>query len=179
MSKVENFWSERIPITRAFFAIFLSILLISGSGLMIELYYLHVKQHRYQNEKYTIKALIPVTSSKDQLQIKLLKELLGLSNVRSAQLYRFNTKRAEQKLLSFPLIKKVTIKKKHPDTLLIEYQLREPVAYLGGYENTAIDSSGVLIPIEPYLSPKEWPMLYFFTPYSKKKTILGYANRSR
>jgi hypothetical protein len=41
-----------------------------------------------------------------------------------------------------------------PNVLGVEYKLREPVAYLGGFKNIALDENGVVFFVTPFFAPK-------------------------
>lgn len=149
-----------IPLGRAVVWIFLSVLMVSGLAWMGWLYYLHLKELRYQDKQYAITAIVQTTSQSEGLNTGYFAELLGLSVDRPSNLYQFDTKEGTQTLLACPLIKKAVIKKILPQTLYIDYLMRTPAAYVGDYTNTALDREGILFPFNPFYTPKRIPILF-------------------
>lgn len=152
--------SEKIPFNRAFLWILLSTLLFSGSALMGWLYYLHIREKRLQDDQYRIVAIVQRTPQQESLKTSYLAEWLDLSLDQPINLYQFNTKEAERKLLACPLIKQATIQKIRPGTLYIQYHMRTPFAYLGDYANTALDTEGYIFPVRPFFTPKKLPVIH-------------------
>lgn len=150
---------QKVPLSKAFLWILGSTLLISGTAFMGWLYYLHVKEKRYQDDQYQIAAIVQSNLQSDALKTAYLAEVLDLSLDRPVNLYQFNVKEGVNTLLSNPLIKEASIKKILPGTLLIHYQMRTPLAYLGDYANTVIDEGGALFPFRPFFTPKRLPIL--------------------
>lgn len=124
------------------------------------LYFLHVRDRRFNDDQYRIVAIVQNTSDADALKTVYLAELLDLSLDKPVNIYYFNLQKATEKLLNHPLIKEATIKKILPGTLYIDYQMRTPIAYIGELSNTAIDHEGYLIPFHPFYTPKRLPTLY-------------------
>lgn len=151
---------EKLPLSRALLWILLSVLLISGTAFMGRLYFLHVKERRLRDDQYRITAIVKKGAAKNPLQTAYLAELLGLSADRPMNLFLFNAHEGAQKLLASPVIKKAEIKKVVPGTLLIDYQTRNPVAYLGNASNTLLDAEGYLFPHRPFYAAKELPVFY-------------------
>lgn len=151
---------DQIPLGKALLWIFLWTMAISGSAWMGWLYYLHLNHAKMSNDEYRIIAIIQSTPQSEGLKTVYLAELLNLSLDRPVNLYQFNTSEAERLLLASPLIKAVTLKKIHPGTLYIDYQIRTPVAFLADYTNTAIDEEGYLFPVSPFYTPKKLPTIY-------------------
>lgn len=144
---------ERIPLSKAFLIIFLSTLFVSGPAAIGVWTYQHLKSLRESNEKYRIVAIV----QPGPLKTEYFAELLELSVDKPKNLYKFNLIDAQKKLLASPLIKNVALKKVIPGTLMIDYQVRRPIAFIGDYSNTAMDDEGVLIPFKPFFTPKKLP----------------------
>lgn len=128
---------------------------------MLWLYYLHLIHLRYHDNQYRITALVQICNQPAPLKTQYLAELLDLSVDKPAHLYRFDLKKAKERLLASPWIKNAEIKKIHPQTLEIDYEMRQPVACLGDYRNAAFDSEGKVIPLEPHFNSKGLPIVYF------------------
>lgn len=135
---------------------FLALLLVTLIGLI---FYPIVRYAWGENE---IKTIVQKTSSQDVLKCSYLAELLGLSSQKKTYLYRFNTKEAEDTLhQKAAQIKEVQIEKIKPHSLFVEYSLRQPIAYVADFANTAIDEEGILFPFAPFYTPKYLPEIYF------------------
>lgn len=118
------------------------------------------RHKRLTDEKYRVVALVTTGPEKELLKTAYLAELLELSADSKTSLYAINTKQAEDKLLTSPLIASAKIKRIPPDTLYIDYEVRKPLGLLADYQNTAIDRTGHLFPVTPFFSPKHLPELY-------------------
>lgn len=151
---------RKIPLNTALSLILLSVLVLSGSVGLAILYFQHVKENHASNDAFNIVAIIQTTSHHEALNTAYLAELLDLSTDKPTNLYRFNSKEAQRKLLASPLITHVEIKKVRPGTIYIDYEMRRPIAFLSDYSNTAIDSKGVPFPFSPFFTPKSLPEIY-------------------
>lgn len=124
----------------------------------------HSKKEKIQSKEYSITAIIQTGPEKEALKTCYLAELLDLSVDKPTNLYAFDVKKGEEKLLSSPLIQSAHIKKVLPNILYIDYEVKKPVASLGDYQNIAIDKDGYLFPMIPFFSPKELPEIYLGLP---------------
>lgn len=127
------------------------------------------KERRFTSDKYKIAAIVQTGSEKEALRTVYLAELLDLSFDAPKNLYALDLKKAEQALLSSPLIAKAKVKRMPPNTLYVDYEVRKPIAWLADYKNTAIDEKGYLFPVAPFLSPKELPEIYLGLPAFEKE----------
>lgn len=135
------------------------IILISAISLFV-FGCLGVIYNSYSNKPrkiYPIKSIVQKTKSVEKLKTKIFLDLLDLTTEKMTDLNKFDLKKAEEKLRSFPLIDQVKIAKVYPETLSIEYVLKEPMFFVADFKNVAIDEKGYLFPIEPYLAPKKLP----------------------
>lgn len=161
--------AKQIPLRDALLWIFLSVLLISGPPLAAWFYYVPRKRQLHSDEQYRIEAIVQTTPQKEALKTVYLAELMRLSIDKPANLYQFDSAKAEKLLLNSPVIRKAKIKKIPPSTLYIDYEMRTPVVYLGDYQNAALDAEGVLIPVSPFFTPKRIPIFYLGTGSQEKK----------
>lgn len=152
--------ANHMPSSKAFFWIFLSTLLISGTAWMSWFYNLQFKKASQQDTKYNVIALTQSSQPREGLKTVYLAQLLGLSVDQPTNIYRFSIENGEKKLLSSSLIKEAKIKKILPGTLYIEYVMREPLAFLEEYSNTVLDEKGYLFPLNPYYTPKKLPRFF-------------------
>ncbi|MBS4168508.1 hypothetical protein [Parachlamydia sp. AcF125] len=150
----------KIPLSQAIVWILLSTVLVSGSVGMGILYYLHLRDLRTRDDQYNISAIVQTTSHTDALKTVFLAELLDLSIDRPTNLYRFNIEEAKRKLQACSLIKKAEIKKIKPSAIWIDYSMRQPIAFLGDFTNTALDENGFLFPFKPFFTPKKLPEIF-------------------
>jgi len=110
--------------------------------------------------EYTISKIIQTGPEKEALPTVYLTELLELSFDEPQKLYTFNEEEGKEKILLSPVISEVKVKKIKPDTIYIDYTLRQPVAFLADFVNTAIDGMGTLFPLSPFYTPKRLPEIY-------------------
>ncbi len=127
-------------------------------------FWTHHRRAKLSDAKYRIVALIQTGPEKEALKTAYLAELLGLSADNPVSLYSFDIQKAEEKLLSSPLIVQASVKRLPPGTLSIDYEVRKPIAWLADYKNTGIDRDGYLFPIAPFFSPKQLPEVYLGLP---------------
>ena len=145
---------------KALLIIFGSMMMVSGSFFLIQWYFSSVYGMRLNDPQYQIVAIVQTGPKKEALKTVYLAELLELSTDQPTNLYQFNTKDAESKLLGSPLIKAAQVKKVKPGVVYIDYTVREPIAFLGDYTNIAIDQEGYLFPFQPFFTPKKFPEIY-------------------
>jgi hypothetical protein len=152
--------SEKVPLKKALLWIFFSALAVSGSTWLCFLYYQHVRDLHANDDTFKIVAIVQTSSQQEILKTVYLAELLDLSLDKPVNLYSFNTKDARRKLLSNPLIRQANVKKIRPGTVYIDYALRQPVAFLADFTNTAIDVDGYTFPFKPFFTPKKLPEIF-------------------
>lgn len=135
------------------------ILSLGGYGLWKQ-----YRSERLQSEAYRLTAIIQTGPEKEALKTAYLAEILGLSADHPTQLYAFDVKKGEKKLLASPLIRSAKIKRLPPNTLYIDYEVRKPAAWLADYKNVAMDREGHFFPVAPFFSPKHLPEIYLGLP---------------
>lgn len=94
---------------------------------------------------------------KEALKTSYLAEVIQLSADRPLLARRFDTIFAQQRLKASPVIKQAHVKVIKPDTVYIDYTVRQPIAALFDFENVALDEDGVPFPIVPFFTPKKLP----------------------
>ena len=119
------------------------------------------KEARKKEDRYLITSIIQTGLDQKALKTDELASLLSLSRDKPTNLYLFDLKAGEKKLRAFPVIKEAFLKRKGPDTLYIDYTLREPLAMVADFENVAVDGEGKLFPFSPFFSPKNLPEVRF------------------
>lgn len=101
--------------------------------------------------------IVQTGPQKEALKTPYLAELIHLSADRPVIAKHFDPLLAKQRLTSSPVIKSAVVKVIKPDTVYIDYTVRQPIAALFEFDNTAIDDSGVPFPIVPFFTPKKLP----------------------
>ncbi len=149
--------SAHIPFRQALLWIIGSTLLISGTAALI----LFSSRSKSIDESGQLTTIVSTSGSKDRLKSAILEEILELSFDQPITLSELDIDAATEKLLSHPIIESAKISKIPPDTLFVDYDLKEPVAEVINWKNCAMDSIGNLFPLIPFYSPKRLPKVYF------------------
>ncbi|MBP9840933.1 MAG: FtsQ-type POTRA domain-containing protein [Simkaniaceae bacterium] len=123
--------------------------------------YLESQEEKKRDDRYLITAIIQTGLDQKALKTDYLASLLSLSKDHPTNLYAFDLEEGKEKLLACPVIKEASLKRKPPDTLYIDYTLRQPLAMLVDFENTAVDEEGRIFPFSPFFSPKKLPEVRF------------------
>ena len=101
--------------------------------------------------------LVQTGPQKEALKTPYLAELIQLSADRPIIAQKFDPILAKRNLKASPVIKNAVIKVIKPDTVYIDYTVRQPIAWLYDFDNVALDDEGVPFPIIPFFSPKKLP----------------------
>lgn len=124
--------------------------------------------------------IVQTGPQKEALRTPYLAELIELSADHPVIADRFDPAHAKQKLLQSPVIQSAFVKVIRPDTVYIDYTVRQPIAWLFDFDNIALDEEGVPFPIIPFFSPKKLPEIVLglknFTwsrPLKDQKTVLA------
>lgn len=153
--------------------ILLPLGMIAGLVFTVVFLYFRYTQERSQDSRYNIVAVVQCCQQGEGVRTSLLTELLQLSIDAPTNLYSLNTDQAQQLLLNCPVFLHSEIKKIMPGTLYIEYSLRKPIAYLHDYSNTAIDEQGMLLPFNPFYTPKNIPELIVGFEFPESTPVWG------
>ena len=153
---------KKIPLPKALAWIVFSTLFFSGGAF----YLTRTLSHARQKKVYALENQIQLIIQKGELKTIHLAELMGLSKNRPTSIYHFNAQEAEKKLLACPLISEARVKAVKPRAVYVDYKLRQPLARLYDYDNTALDKEGHLFPLFPFFSPRKLPEIYLgLTPF--------------
>lgn len=104
--------------------------------------------------------IVQTGPQREALQTPYLAELIHLSADRPVTFGTFDPSIAKKQLLASPVIKEAHLKIIKPDTLYIDYTVRQPLAWLYDFDNVALDEEGTPFPITPFFSPKKLPEIY-------------------
>lgn len=145
---------------KAILPISLCIIFISFICLVISGYHLlHTYWTVQSAQGSIISTIVQSSPEKNTLQTDFFAELLSLSQDSSVLSKKFDLAKANKLVKSFPIMKECSIHLDR-DTLYIDYELRQPVAYLGNFYNVGIDKEGFLFPVSPFFSVKRLPLIY-------------------
>ncbi|MCC5831433.1 MAG: hypothetical protein JJU12_00115 [Chlamydiales bacterium] len=145
---------------KVFLVLALSCCGISGGTAAGYFFYRYTCRLHEADEASVIEAIVQTAALYAPLQTAYLSEVLDLSGDRPSNFSRFDLKEAYERLVATYIIREACIKKIKPNILYLEYEAREPIAYLGDYTNTAIDGEGALFPYLPFYPPRRLPEVY-------------------
>lgn len=154
----------KLPLVQALAWIVLSTICISGGGYSLLKFWLQKKNANALDIKNKITSIIQTGPQKEALKTVYLAELLDISIDRHVSALHFDVKEAEKRLLRSPVIKEAHVKIMKPGTIYIDYTVRQPLAWIYDFENTAIDEEGVFFPVHPFFTPKTLPEIYLGLP---------------
>lgn len=152
--------SKKMPLPQALAWIVGSTFLFTGSSYSLWRYHLQEKQVHLSKQEDVIKKIIQTGPHRDHLSTQYLAYFLELFVDQPKQRKSIHVKDEEKKLLSLPMVKEAHISVLVPDTLYIDYTMREPFAFIDDYENLAVDENGYLFPFAPFYSPKKLPQIF-------------------
>jgi len=143
-----------------------ALILLSSTTLLLLLFssvYLplrYVQSVHESSPRYQIKKVAVTQLGGEQLPLPIFAELLEVSSDCPQQYAHFDEEEAVKRLHEREIFRKLSVKKRRPDTLLIAYALYQPAFILGDRKNTYVSEKGHLMPAFPYFSPKALPTLY-------------------
>jgi hypothetical protein len=155
-----SYFKQKIPLRKAFFWLVFITILVSGGTYGSLHFFMRFQQKKSLDPRYRVIAIVQTGPQKEALNTVYLAELLGISTDRPTSTYHFNTKEAERRLLSSPIIKQAEVKVHDNQTLYVDYSIRQPIAWLYDIENAAIDEEGYIFPMHPFFTPKKLPEIY-------------------
>lgn len=135
--------------------LFITVPITLGVGL-----YRYIRTVRIHDPTYNITTLLLDSKGDLGLDPILIAELLNLSFDEPQNLYRFSSKEAQKKLLAFPVIEEAHVHKLVPGSLMVTYRLRQPLALIGDFSNTAVDHKGIPFPWQPFYKEEQLPTIY-------------------
>ncbi len=151
---------KTLSIAQALMWIIGSALFFTGTSHLILKNYARKQYQRKHSPHYYLSRIVQTGPQKEMLSTTYLAELIRIAADPPTPIAYFNTQLAEKRLLASPVIKEAAVKLIEPDTIYIDYTVRQPCAVLDDFENTAIDESGYPFPLSPFFSPKNFPQIY-------------------
>lgn len=150
---------KELPLTHALAWIVASLFFVSCPSYC--LFKHHLKKRHHWDPKYVIDSIVQTGPQREALKTECLAELVGISSDHLYSAHAFNLTKAKQRLLKSPLISRAELKLIKPNTLYIDYTIRQPIAWLEDCTNIVIDKEGYPFPFSPFFSPKNLPSIYF------------------
>lgn len=120
---------------------------------------LYRSQHSQTAPTYVCR-IVQTGPQKEALKTTYLAELMRISADHPITAASFDPAFAQKRLLACPLIKEAKVKITAPDTVYVDYTVRQPVAWLFDFDNIALDEEGYPFPVSPFFSPKRLPEIY-------------------
>ncbi len=148
---------EKLPLKTVCTCIIVSVVVVWGTLFALWQFYREVKGRRATAQRYAISVLIQKSHTTDTVPTDTFSELLGLSADQPTNMYSFDVEEATSKLMACGSFKTVSIDLLEPAAIVVDYELRRPVAYLADFENAAIDATGYVFALSPFMTPKNIP----------------------
>jgi len=104
--------------------------------------------------------IVQTGPQREALKTTYLAELMKISADLPVTSQSFDPFLAQKRLLSCPLIKEAKVKLTSPETVYVDYTVRQPIAWLYDFENIALDEEGYPFPVSPFFTPKRLPEVY-------------------
>jgi len=119
----------------------------------------HYQKHDQVAPTYLCR-IVQTGPQREALKTTYLAELMRISADRPITAASFDPAFAQKRLLACPLIKEAKVKITTPDTVYVDYTVRQPIAWLFDFDNIALDDEGYPFPVSPFFSPKRLPEIY-------------------
>lgn len=152
--------NNRLPLTHALAWIVGSTMVITGTAYNVMKHYVKKGIQHTRDPQLALRSIVQTGPLKEALKTEYLAELLGISSDRPYHALHFDLRQAKMRLERSPVIAEANVKLIKPNTLYVDYTVRQPIAFLEDYDNVAIDRQGYLFPFAPFFSPKNLPALY-------------------
>jgi cell division septal protein FtsQ len=149
----------KLPLSRAFFYIMLSVVLLWGTLFVAWWYHGYTFEKKQKNAAFQLRTILSSSKTQDSLTAKQLTTLLGLSED-APNIYSIDPYVAKQTLENYPAIKSAKVLRLRPNALFVDYELRTPYFRLIDFENMAVDNEGYPFYLYPIFTPKKIPELY-------------------
>lgn len=145
---------------RSLGTVLLVTLFVNGPFWGAWIFWRETVRKKQANPEYYINRVVSITSGDELLRPAILAEWLDLSVDKPLNLYAIDLNKASKLLKKHLLVKKVKVFRDPPSTLVIESEIRKPVAFVGERSNIAIDKEGNVFPFSPFFTPKKLPKLF-------------------
>lgn len=152
--------SKKIPLVQAIAWIVCTTLFVTGGVHAFFNGHLKMQRKKRSDPSYFLSRIVQTGPQKQALSTDYLAELLHVSANKPIHYGEFNVELAERRLRASPVIQEVKVDLIEPSTIYVDYTVRQPIAWLYDFENTAIDENGYPFPVTPFLTPKNLPEIY-------------------
>jgi cell division septal protein FtsQ len=133
-----------------------TLLITGGTHKALKIYH---NKHK-STAHYYLCRIVQTGPQREALKTTYLAELMSVSANRPITVSAFDSMAAEKRLQSSPVIKEAKVKLIEPDTIYVDYTVRQPFAWLYDFDNIALDEEGVPFPVSPFFTPKKLPEIY-------------------
>lgn len=151
-------WKAPVSVIQALCVIVGSMFVVSGG--VFALWTRHFFLSKEPAYEPVIASLIQTGPQRQALPTDYLAQLLNLSSDRPLPVKHVDCSKLQSLLLRSSLISSAQVTLLKPGTLYVDYEVRQPIAWLEDYENVAIDKEGYMFPFAPFFSPKNIPGFY-------------------
>jgi len=152
--------SGKLPFAYALTWIVGSALFFTGFSHLFLKSYARKQYQRKHSPHYYLSRIVQTGPQKEMLSTTYLAELIHIAADPPTPIAYFDPVLAKRRLLTSPVIKEAQVELIEPDTIYIDYTVRQPCAMLDDFENTAIDEAGFPFPLFPFFPPKNLPHIY-------------------
>jgi len=152
--------SKNLPLVESLAWIICSTLFITGGTYAVAKNALRHQKQRRSDPNFFLSRIVQTGPQREALSTVYLAERMGVSADRPRPIASFRPKEAEARLLASPVIRKASVKVIEPNTIYVDYTVRQPLAWLYDFENAALDEEAVPFPVFPFFSPKTLPEIY-------------------
>ncbi|NGX56316.1 MAG: hypothetical protein K1060chlam5_00554 [Candidatus Anoxychlamydiales bacterium] len=142
---------KKIKLSKAVFLIILSTIIFSSINIYFYINYRKFQKKRLFDPKYDIMSILHSTKDDLRLDTPYLAEVLTLSSNNPKNLFLYPVEVAQNLLNEEPIIKNAKIKKIKNNTLKIDYEIKNPIAFLYDFENIAFDEDYNIFFVSPYI----------------------------
>lgn len=134
-----------------------SMLVLTGSTYKGVRWY---RDDQLKQKRSYLSRIVQTGPQREALKTTYLAELMQVCADHPSSVAFFNPEAARKRLLDSPVIKEARVHVVKPDTIFVDYTVRQPVAWLYDFENIALDEQGYPFPIYPFFTPKKLPQIY-------------------
>lgn len=151
-------WNSPVSAVQALCVIVGSMFIVSGGTFALWRHdFFLSKEPVYEA---VVASLIQTGPQRQALPTDYLAQLLRLSVDRPLAVKNVDCRKLQSLLLQSSLISSAQVTLIKPGTLYVDYEVRQPIAWLEDYENVTIDKEGYMFPFTPFFSPKNLPGFY-------------------
>lgn len=149
-----------MSLNRSLFYIVLSTVMISGTSWGAWAGWQYWQWKLENDSRYPVRAIMTKSLGGEPLRPSIVAEWLNLSVTKTMNLYRLNLNEAKKKIERQLPVKRAIVSRIPPSTLMVEIEMRRPIALVGERSNIGIDEEGNVFPLVPFYTPKKLPKIF-------------------